>query len=52
MARKNGNAGGRRFDTRLTFKQLCNRIGVNVHQRIIMRRYILSQLKGGGHKSN
>lgn len=40
MARKNKNAGGRKFDTRPTFKQLCKLAGLDVKQSIIMARYI------------
>ena len=50
MARKNKNAGGRRFDTRLTFKQLCKIIGIDVHQRIIMIRYLKGMRKGVDRK--
>ena len=39
MARKNRNAQ-RKFDTRITFKQLCHRAGISVRQRIIMTRTI------------
>ena len=38
MARKNKNAGGRRFDTRLTFKQICNRLKITPIERIIIIR--------------
>ena len=49
MSRKRSNAGGRRFDTSLTFKQLCNRLGIDVRQRIIMIRYLKNK-KGGDQK--
>ena len=48
MPRRNGNAGGRRFDTRLSFKQLCKNLGIDVHQRIIMERYIILKMKENG----
>ena len=40
MPRQNGKAGGRKFDTRLSFKELCRRAGISVKQQIIMRRLI------------
>lgn len=46
MSRKNGNAGGRRFDTSLSFEELCRRTGINTRQRIIMRRYFINRIKG------
>ena len=38
--RKNKNAGGRRHDTRLTFRELCRKSGINVHERIIINRVL------------
>lgn len=40
MGRKNNNAGGTRFDTRMSLRELCDRAGVNVHQRILMIRLL------------
>ena len=40
MARKNKNTRSRKHDTRLTFKQLCKKAGIDVRQRIILKRYL------------
>ena len=40
MARKNRNTRKRRFDTRLTFRQLCDRAGITPKQRIMIIRYL------------
>jgi len=48
MGRKNKNAR-RAFDTKMSFKELCSRVGISPKQRIIIRRYLLEkyQFKGG-----
>lgn len=43
MARKNGNAGGRRFDTRISFSEISKILGLSPKQRIIMRRFIINE---------
>jgi len=40
VARKNSNAGGRRFDTRITFRKMCRLIGVTTKQRIMIIKYL------------
>jgi hypothetical protein len=39
----------RQFDTRMSFRELCNRAGINVKQRIVMYRYMKSKMKEGEH---
>ena len=51
MAKSNGwqrKSGGRRFDTRLSFNEMARILGLNVKQKINMRRYIIYKMKGGG----
>ena len=43
MARKNGNAGGRRFDTRFSFNEMVRLLGLTPRQKIRMRRYLLQR---------
>lgn len=38
MPRRNGKAGGRKHDTRISFKEACRRAGITPVQRIIMMR--------------
>lgn len=48
MARKNKNAGGRRFDTRLTPEQIMRIIQPTPRQKISLLRYL--KKKGGEQK--
>ena len=49
MGRKNSNAGGRRFDTRMTFKEKCRILGISPLQRVKLMKYIKQNLKEGEH---
>ena len=42
---RNHHNGRRKFDTRLSFTELCRRTGINARQRIVMRRYFIMKLK-------
>ena len=50
MPRKNNNAGGRRFDTRLSFNEMARILGLTPRQKILMRRYMLKRVKGVNNK--
>lgn len=51
MSRKNKNAGGRRFDTRLTPAQISRILDLTPRQKIAMLRYMRGRLKKEGeHK--
>ena len=52
MPRHNNNAGGRRFDTRLTFAEISRIIGLSPKQRIIMRRFIISKRRNEVNKQS
>ena len=43
--RKNGNAGGRRFDTRLSFMEMARILRLTPQQKIKMRRYLLYKIE-------
>lgn len=45
MPRKNKNAGGRRFDTRLTPEQIMRVIQPTPRQKIILLRYMKKEMK-------
>lgn len=47
MARKNKNAGGRRFDTRLSFGKMARIMKLTPRQKITMLRYIRAQKRKG-----
>ena len=49
MPRRNGKAGGRKFDTRLSFNEMARIMKILPRQKIIMRRYLIQRLRGGGH---
>ena len=51
MARRQKKAR-RSFDRRISFNELCRKVGINTKQRIIMRRYLIERYKkkeGGGN---
>lgn len=53
MARKNRNGyPERRFDTRMSLKQICRVLGVTPYQRIKLMKYIKQNDKGGGHTNH
>ena len=43
MSRKNNNAGGRKFDTRLSFNEMIRILELTPRQKIRMRRYMLQR---------
>ena len=48
MPRANKNAK-RKYDTRMSFREMCDKVGLSPKQRIIMRRHIIynKKFKGG-----
>ena len=46
MGRNPKNAR-RRFDTRLSFKELCRQLRITPGQRIIITRYLKEKFEGG-----
>lgn len=48
MSRNQKNAQ-RKFDTRMSFNEMCRRIGIEPRQRIVIRRYLVKKVskKGG-----
>lgn len=47
--RHNKNAGGRKHDTRMSFKEICRVLGITPVQRIKMIKMIKQNYKGGEH---
>ena len=45
---RNPKRAKRVFDNRLSFNELCRKVGINPKQKIIMRRYMIERLKKGG----
>ena len=50
MPRRNKNASRKKYETRLSFNELARKLDLDVRRRIIIRRYIIETMKGGGLK--